>query len=233
MPDCRRPARLASQPKGSTAPLRMGIQHVKSQMGIDAYEPSFREFHGGSMKSRPRTYKKAHPRDRGPPTRVDPEACRLRVLLLTRWDTYRYLLVESGLAAGPDVTSLGSSGPIYRITRLTSAGHDFADSCRNPYVWDEVMEDIGQKGFTSVAIDVVKKSPTRDAKKRLQTSSDEDLFRPGISEPTSRIPQRGLHGVTEGFAGSGLVSGLQWFLRSQSDSEFSLSPKPGPWPSRS
>ena len=70
---------------------------------------------------------------------------------------HAYLLVDSGLATGSDVTTFGSSGPEYILTALTSAGHDFADSARNQYVWDEVMADMQKRGFISAAIDVVKK----------------------------------------------------------------------------
>jgi len=79
-----------------------------------------------------------------------------------------YLIVASGLAAGADITSLESDGPECRITHLTAAGHDFAESSRNQYIWDEVMGDIREKGFPSVAIDLVKKLLDKAVRRKLE-----------------------------------------------------------------
>jgi hypothetical protein len=70
---------------------------------------------------------------------------------------HAYLLIDSGLATGSDVTNTSSSGPEYILNHLTSAGHDFADSARTQYIWDEVMADLQKKGVFSAALDVVKK----------------------------------------------------------------------------
>lgn len=80
---------------------------------------------------------------------------------------HAYLLVDSGLASGSDVTNSGSSGPEYILTHLTSAGHDFADSARTQYIWDEVMADMREKGVVSAALDVVKKLLDTRIKKQL------------------------------------------------------------------
>lgn len=80
---------------------------------------------------------------------------------------HAYLLVDSRLAAGAKTSSLASASPQYRITRLTSAGHDFVESARNPYVCDEVMENIKKHGLTSAAFDVVKKLLDKATRKRL------------------------------------------------------------------
>lgn len=80
---------------------------------------------------------------------------------------HSYLLVDSGLAVGSDVSTTGSSGPYYLISHLTSAGHDFADNARNQYVWDEVMDDIHKRGLKSAALEIVKKLLNRAIKKRL------------------------------------------------------------------
>jgi hypothetical protein len=81
---------------------------------------------------------------------------------------HAYLIVDSGLAAGAKTSGLASKGPQYRIIRLTSAGHDFVESARNPYVWDEVMENIKKQGLTSAAIDVVKKLLDKAVRKKLK-----------------------------------------------------------------
>ena len=80
---------------------------------------------------------------------------------------HAYLLVDSGLATGSDVTNSGSSGPEYILNHLTSAGHDFADSARTQYIWDEVMADMREKGVVSAALDVVKKLLDARIKKHL------------------------------------------------------------------
>lgn len=79
-----------------------------------------------------------------------------------------YLLVDSGLAAGDDITTSASEFfPEYFITHLTSAGHDFADSVRNEYVWNEFWEMAKQKGIKSASMDVVKKLLDTQIRKRL------------------------------------------------------------------
>lgn len=80
---------------------------------------------------------------------------------------HSYLLVDSGLASGSEVTHLGSSGPEYKLTHLTSAGHDFADSARPQYIWDEVVADIRKKGIASATIEVFKKLLDKQIKRHL------------------------------------------------------------------
>ncbi|MGO8899723.1 MAG: DUF2513 domain-containing protein [Isosphaeraceae bacterium] len=80
---------------------------------------------------------------------------------------HSYLLVDSGLAVGANLTDSGDSGPCYSIMHLTSAGHDFADSARNQYVWNEVTEDIKEKGLPSVTLDILKKMLDKAIRKRL------------------------------------------------------------------
>ena len=81
---------------------------------------------------------------------------------------HAYLLVDSGLAEGSDVTNSGSEAPEYLLTHLTSAGHDFADSARTPYIWDEVMNDMRNKGILSAALDVIKRSLDSRIRKQLE-----------------------------------------------------------------
>lgn len=66
-----------------------------------------------------------------------------------------------------DFTTTSDSAPCFRITNLTSAGYDFADSVRNQCVWDEVMEDIKEKGLPSVTLDIAKKLLDKAIRKRL------------------------------------------------------------------
>jgi hypothetical protein len=80
---------------------------------------------------------------------------------------HSYLLINSGLATGHDLTCAHNTGPYYSVSHLTSAGHDFADNARNQYVWDEVMDDIKKQGLTSVTIDLVKRLLDKLIRKRL------------------------------------------------------------------
>ena len=81
---------------------------------------------------------------------------------------HAYLLVDSGLAAGFNDGDQGSPGPTYRITRLTSAGHDFAESARNEHIWDEVTEQVRKKGLVSATIDVFKKLLDKQIRRHLE-----------------------------------------------------------------
>lgn len=81
---------------------------------------------------------------------------------------HAYLLVNAGLADGVDGTCSDSSGPEWEIQHLTSAGHDFADSIRNEYIWDEVKNAMKEKGLVSATIEVVKKLLDKQIRKRLE-----------------------------------------------------------------
>jgi hypothetical protein len=81
---------------------------------------------------------------------------------------HAYLIVEAGLAVGHDMTHSGHKGPYYMITRLTSAGHDFADGARNQFIWDEVSEEIQKKGLVSITIDVMKRMLDKFIRRRIE-----------------------------------------------------------------
>jgi len=68
---------------------------------------------------------------------------------------HAYLLVDSGLAVGCDVTTRGSFGPEYIISYLTSAGHDFADASRNETAWKKAKGIVREKAG-SVTLEVMK-----------------------------------------------------------------------------
>jgi Hypothetical protein (DUF2513) len=80
---------------------------------------------------------------------------------------YACLLVDAGLAVGSDVTSLGDNGPNYRLTHLNSAGHDFAENARNQYVWDEVTQEMKDKGVIAASIDIVSRMLDKALRRRL------------------------------------------------------------------
>ena len=70
---------------------------------------------------------------------------------------HAYLIVDSGLADGYDSSDVEDSGPSCGINYLTSAGHDFADSARTQFIWDDVLGDMRAKGIASVTVERLKK----------------------------------------------------------------------------
>jgi hypothetical protein len=58
---------------------------------------------------------------------------------------HSYLIVDAGLAEGFNVGGINSSGPMWMIDHLTSAGHDFADASRNEGTWQKAVSIIKEK----------------------------------------------------------------------------------------
>lgn len=81
---------------------------------------------------------------------------------------HSYLIVAAGLADGCDATTRGSDGPEYCINHLTPAGHDFAESARNEFVWDKAMSEIKDKGLRTATLDIIKKLLDRQIRKQLE-----------------------------------------------------------------
>lgn len=75
------------------------------------------------------------------------------------------LLNEAGLVIGHDLSS--SDGYEWTVRRLTWEGHEFLDSARNEFVWNEVMANIKAQGFLSTSIDIIKRSLDGVIRKRL------------------------------------------------------------------
>ena len=61
---------------------------------------------------------------------------------------HAYLLIDAGLAKGEDASTLGSQSPEGFISRLHSAGHDFADAARDETRWRKAMGVVQEKGGT-------------------------------------------------------------------------------------
>jgi hypothetical protein len=80
---------------------------------------------------------------------------------------HSYLLVDSGYAKGDDVTDNASPSPDWRISHLTSAGHDFADAARNEGIWRKAMDTVKTKAGT-VTLDVMKQLLISLAKRSLE-----------------------------------------------------------------
>jgi hypothetical protein len=81
---------------------------------------------------------------------------------------HSYLIGDAGLAVVADMTAGGDSGPDCQLIHLTSAGHDFADNARTPFIWDEALEQMKRKGVKSVSLDIFKKMLDRAIRKRLK-----------------------------------------------------------------
>ena len=68
---------------------------------------------------------------------------------------HSYLLVDSGLAEGIDMGSMGDTSPRWQILNLTSAGHDFADTVRSDSTWNKATGIIKEKAG-GVTLDILK-----------------------------------------------------------------------------
>ena len=80
---------------------------------------------------------------------------------------HNYLLVDSGLAKGIDVTSNCDDLPQWLVLHLTSAGHDFADAARNDSIWNKAKSLVVEKAG-AVSIEVMKGLLVDLAKNALQ-----------------------------------------------------------------
>ncbi len=79
---------------------------------------------------------------------------------------HSYLLVDSGLAKGVDVTTISDALPHWQVLHLTSAGHDFADAARNDSTWKAATKMVIDK-TDSVTLEVMKKILVSVVKKTL------------------------------------------------------------------
>lgn len=77
-----------------------------------------------------------------------------------------YLIVDAGLAEGYDCSTMRSESPDWRIDRLTSAGHDFADVTRSDTVWLKVTTKIKEVGVKAT-IETIKLLAMKYAKQML------------------------------------------------------------------
>jgi hypothetical protein len=68
---------------------------------------------------------------------------------------HSYLLADSGLAKGVDVTTIGDALPQWQLFHLTSAGHDFADAARNDSTWKTATKMVRDK-TGGVTLEVMK-----------------------------------------------------------------------------
>ena len=63
---------------------------------------------------------------------------------------HSYLIIDAGLAEGVDIQHMQSPGPTYRITRLTSAGHDFIDAARPQPIWEQAKAKAARVGAVTL-----------------------------------------------------------------------------------
>lgn len=80
---------------------------------------------------------------------------------------HAYLIVSAGLASGSDITTSESMGLEYHISHLTPAGHDFAESARNQYIWDKVQDEMKRNGVVTATVEIVKRLLDKQLRKQL------------------------------------------------------------------
>jgi uncharacterized protein DUF2513 len=68
---------------------------------------------------------------------------------------HAHLMIQGGLAEGPDATDHDSISPEATLTSLTWEGHDFLDAARNETIWKKALAIVKEKGG-SVAFSVLK-----------------------------------------------------------------------------
>lgn len=61
---------------------------------------------------------------------------------------HAYLLIDAGLAKGEDASTMGSEAPEGFISKLSWAGHEFADAARDEGRWKKAMGVVQEKGGT-------------------------------------------------------------------------------------
>ena len=78
------------------------------------------------------------------------------------------LLYDAGYLICEPVKSSTSDRVIYVLPfDLTWAGHEFLDKIRNEHIWDEMMNDIRDRGLVSASVDILKKLADAAIRKRL------------------------------------------------------------------
>jgi hypothetical protein len=84
-----------------------------------------------------------------------PGAIEIEGYSATEIGYHSYLLADSGLAKGVDVTTTSDALPQWQILHLTSEGHDFADAARNDSTWKAATKTVRDK-TGGVTLEVMK-----------------------------------------------------------------------------
>jgi hypothetical protein len=80
------------------------------------------------------------------------------------------LLYDAGYLRCEPVKSSTSDRVIYvQPFDLTWSGHEFLDRIRSPYVWEEVIGNIKQRGFVSASVDLIKRLADAAIRKRFKS----------------------------------------------------------------
>lgn len=61
---------------------------------------------------------------------------------------HAYLLIDAGLAMGQDASTFDSEAPEGFVSKLTWAGHEFADASRDDTRWKNAMGAVREKAGT-------------------------------------------------------------------------------------
>lgn len=89
------------------------------------------------------------------PAEAAPRSIEIEGYDATEIGYHSYLLVDSGLAKGVDVTTILDLLPQWEVLHLTSAGHDFADAARNDSTWKTATKMVKDK-TGGVTLEVMK-----------------------------------------------------------------------------
>lgn len=87
------------------------------------------------------------------PTGYAPQGLRFDGYTPDQIGYHAYLMIQAGLAEGVDVTSTSSTSPESILTKLTWAGHEFADAAGDEPRWKKAMGIVKEKsGTVTIAI---------------------------------------------------------------------------------
>ncbi len=53
------------------------------------------------------------------------------------------------------------------FSRLTAKGHDFLDNIRNEYIWDEIKNNVAEKGVATASLDIIKDFANKFIRKKM------------------------------------------------------------------
>lgn len=67
---------------------------------------------------------------------------------------YHFRLLLDGSYVVGEITGLGENK--IRCSRLTLKGHQYLESIKNKYIWDELKRDIELKGLKNISLDIIK-----------------------------------------------------------------------------
>lgn len=77
---------------------------------------------------------------------------------------YHLLVLKDGNFIKAEVKAFSST---VRVYQLTYKGHEYLESIRNKYIWEQVKKDVELKGLRNVSIDLLKELANKKIKEIL------------------------------------------------------------------